>query len=58
MPVVSWLTSSFSEEEENLDKYLKRFALHEVESAVSYWSTEIEAGRHNPMAFDGAYEAA
>lgn len=55
VPVATWLESSFPDELEALDATLADFDADAVGAQLQHWQTEITAGRHRVLQFEGAY---
>jgi len=55
IPTPTWVLSSFPEEEDSLILSLQNFSTEDVNTQRLYWRTEIVAGRHIPLSFEGAY---
>lgn len=54
-PVTVWANSSFPEELANAEWALEIYDIERVEERLVHWREEIEAGRHRPITWEGAY---
>jgi hypothetical protein len=55
MSVTSWVESMFPDELESLELTLGNFPHSDVETQCRHWRSQIDAGLHTPLAFQGSH---